>query len=78
MSLLTGRVNSTAALAEWKQNHTGPLTMSPTASNHIAFLRLPDDSPIFNITTDPAAGPNTPHMELTPLVSNFVFVGTHC
>ncbi|KAL9714603.1 hypothetical protein Ac2012v2_001260 [Leucoagaricus gongylophorus] len=60
-------MNATAALEEWRQNHTGPYSMSPTASNHIAFLRLPDDSPIFETTTDPAAGPNTPHMELTPL-----------
>lgn len=62
------RVDSVAALEEWKQNHTGPYTMSPTASNHMIFLRLPDDSPILQTTQDPAAGPNTPHMELTPLV----------
>ncbi|KAF5349556.1 hypothetical protein D9756_008804 [Leucocoprinus leucothites] len=65
-------LNTTAALEEWKQNHTGPFTMSSTASNHIAFLRLPDDSPIFETFMDPAAGPNTPHMELTPLVSDLI------
>ncbi|KAJ3554607.1 hypothetical protein NP233_g12386 [Leucocoprinus birnbaumii] len=60
-------LNTTAALEEWQQNRTGPYTMSPTASNHIAFLRLPDNSTIFETNVDPAAGPNTPHMELTPL-----------
>ncbi|KXN87032.1 Oxygen-dependent choline dehydrogenase [Leucoagaricus sp. SymC.cos] len=60
-------INTTAAIEEWKANHTGPFTMSPTASNHIAFLRLPNNSTIFDTVQDPAAGPNTPHMELTPL-----------
>jgi len=66
------RMNATVALEEWRHNHTGPYSMSPTASNHVAFLRLPNDSSNFQTTMDPAAGPNTPHMELTPLVRNVI------
>ncbi|KAF9444152.1 GMC oxidoreductase [Macrolepiota fuliginosa MF-IS2] len=66
-------INGTAALEEWNKTHTGPFTMSPTASNHIAFLRLPNDSSIFQTNLDPAAGTNTPHMELTPLDNGGLF-----
>ncbi|KAK0481456.1 aryl-alcohol oxidase-like protein [Armillaria novae-zelandiae] len=31
---------------------------------HISWSRLPDDSPIFEMFDDPAAGPNTPHLEI--------------
>ncbi|KAF8153510.1 aryl-alcohol oxidase [Mycena galopus ATCC 62051] len=50
------------AYAEWNETHTGPFVELPTT--HLAWLRLDADSPIFENVTDPAAGPNTPHIEI--------------
>ncbi|GLB42783.1 putative aryl-alcohol oxidase [Lyophyllum shimeji] len=50
------------ALAQWTANHTGPLCAS-TASE-IGWLRIPDNSTIFQQYRDPAAGPHTAHYEL--------------
>ncbi|KAF8218263.1 aryl-alcohol oxidase-like protein [Mycena galopus ATCC 62051] len=50
------------AFAEWNKSHTGPFSMY--LPSHVAWLRLEPDSPIFDNFTDPAAGPNTPHIEL--------------
>ncbi|KAJ7650798.1 alcohol oxidase [Roridomyces roridus] len=52
--------------AQWNSTRMGPLTDALT--NQIGWLRVPDDSPIFTDSVDPAAGPNTAHFEL--LVSN--------
>ncbi|KAJ7622106.1 aryl-alcohol-oxidase from pleurotus Eryingii [Roridomyces roridus] len=49
-------------LALWNETHTGPLVSSSGAQ--VAFLRLPEDSPILSTFSDPAAGPETPHIEL--------------
>ncbi|KAJ7903825.1 aryl-alcohol oxidase-like protein [Mycena olivaceomarginata] len=54
------------AYEEWNRTHTGPFvnlgaTFAPT---HIGWMRLDADSPIFENVTDPAAGPNTPHIEM--------------
>jgi choline dehydrogenase-like flavoprotein len=51
-----------AAFAEWNKSHKGPFSMY--LPSHVAWLRLEPDSPIFDNFTDPAAGPNTPHIEL--------------
>ncbi|KAF8874753.1 hypothetical protein BD779DRAFT_1613535 [Infundibulicybe gibba] len=50
------------ALQQWKINMTGPLVSN--GASHVAWLRLPDDSPIFKKFADPSAGRNTPHYEL--------------
>jgi choline dehydrogenase-like flavoprotein len=55
------------AFAEWNRSHTGPLV--EFGVTHIAWLRLDDDAPIFADHPDPAAGPDTPHIELFFLVS---------
>ncbi|KAJ7607691.1 aryl-alcohol oxidase-like protein [Roridomyces roridus] len=49
-------------LGEWNKTKTGPLVSSSSA--HVAFLRLPNNSSILRDFKDPAAGPNTPHIEL--------------
>ncbi len=50
-------------LDEWKFKGSGPLTS--TTTTQIGFLRLPNDSAIFDTITDPSAGVNTPHIELS-------------
>ncbi|KAJ7796719.1 aryl-alcohol oxidase precursor [Mycena olivaceomarginata] len=50
------------AYREWNTTHTGPFV--EISITHIAWLRLDADSPIFENVTDPAAGPNTPHIEI--------------
>ncbi|KAJ7187321.1 alcohol oxidase [Mycena filopes] len=41
---------------------TGPLVDNPLSQ--IGWLRVPDNSSVFQHTEDPAAGPNSPHIEL--------------
>lgn len=53
--------NLTAAIEEWSTSQSGPLVDG--VANHLAFLRLPDSSPIFETMADPAAGPNAAHIE---------------
>lgn len=48
----------------WKTKRTGPL--ADTLPGHIMWSRLPDE--ILKNFTDPAAGPNTPHIEINVLV----------
>ncbi|KAF7349944.1 GMC oxidoreductase [Mycena venus] len=50
------------AYAEWNATHTGPFVELP--ATHLAWMRLDVDSPIFENVTDPAPGPNTPHIEI--------------
>lgn len=60
--------NSTlAALLEqqWEDDRSGPLVTSPI--NEIAFLRVKNTS-LLETFGDPAAGPNTAHIELLMLV----------
>ncbi|KAJ7141459.1 alcohol oxidase [Mycena epipterygia] len=51
---------------EWNTTRTGPLV--DTVTSHIGWLRVPDNSSIFERFSDPAAGPNTAQFEI--LVSN--------
>jgi choline dehydrogenase-like flavoprotein len=55
------------AYAEWNATHTGPFVELP--ATHLAWMRLDVDSPIFENVTDPAPGPNTPHIEIILAVS---------
>ncbi|KAI0794391.1 hypothetical protein C8Q74DRAFT_1365854 [Fomes fomentarius] len=48
-------------LAEWRENKTGLLV--DTSENHVAFLRLAEDDPIWETHPDPASGPTTAHFE---------------
>ncbi|PPR03999.1 hypothetical protein CVT24_010492 [Panaeolus cyanescens] len=56
-----------SALDQWTQHKTGPLANGVT--NHLGFLRLPNNATIFQTEADPAAGPKASHWEL--IVSNF-------
>ncbi|TDL26776.1 aryl-alcohol oxidase [Rickenella mellea] len=51
------------SLQLWKTKRTGPL--ADTLPGHIMWSRLPDE--ILKNFTDPAAGPNTPHIEINVL-----------
>ncbi|KAK0454027.1 uncharacterized protein EV420DRAFT_1696578 [Desarmillaria tabescens] len=48
-------------IAEWTENKTGLLT--DTSENHAAWLRLPDNSTMFDNYSDPSSGPLTAHYE---------------
>ena len=56
-------------LAEWTENKTG--LMVDTSENHVAFLRVAEDDPIWETHADPASGPTTAHYEF--LFQNGVF-----
>jgi choline dehydrogenase-like flavoprotein len=56
-------------LAQWNSTRTGPFVDPPTGP--IGWLRIPDNSSIFESFPDPAAGPKTPHYEL--LFANGMF-----
>ncbi|KAJ7073980.1 aryl-alcohol oxidase [Mycena amicta] len=51
------------AFAQWNESHTGPFVIE--AATHVSWHRLDSDSPIFANHSDPSAGPNTPHIEIT-------------
>jgi choline dehydrogenase-like flavoprotein len=70
------RVDPDAALDQWQKSHTGPYTMSVTSPNNIAYTRIANLSSVFPGQADPAAGPNTPHVEICPLV-RFTFANVH-
>ncbi|KAF8994729.1 pyranose dehydrogenase [Cyathus striatus] len=53
--------NTTAELAQWLHNHTGPF--SNGLVNLVAWNRVPTTSSIFKYLADPAAGPHSPHFE---------------
>ncbi|KAK7005885.1 mitochondrial choline dehydrogenase [Favolaschia claudopus] len=55
-----------AQLEEWEKYRMGPLVDS--LPSQIGWLRVPDNSPIFDKFPDPAAGPGSAHWEL--LVAN--------
>ncbi|KAJ7318136.1 aryl-alcohol-oxidase from pleurotus Eryingii [Mycena albidolilacea] len=50
-------------LRQWNETRQGPL-VSTIVGGHIAWLRLDANSSIFSQHADPAAGINTPHIEL--------------
>ncbi|THU79468.1 aryl-alcohol oxidase [Dendrothele bispora CBS 962.96] len=56
-------------LEEWQTTRTGPLRLTylfylDALGNHQGWLRLPDNSSIFEQIADPASGPNSAHYEL--------------
>lgn len=51
------------ALDLWETNRTGPY-VALIGSDHVAWSRLPDNSPLFQSFSDPASGPNSPHIEM--------------
>ncbi|KAF5346524.1 hypothetical protein D9756_007364 [Leucocoprinus leucothites] len=62
--LPTSSFDETAALAQWKSNHTGRLALSQHLPQ-IGWVRFPQDSPPFkNGAVDPTAGPDSPHVEV--------------
>ncbi|KAJ7348137.1 aryl-alcohol-oxidase from pleurotus Eryingii, partial [Mycena albidolilacea] len=74
-------------LAQWNASHTGPFVDSGIAT-HIAWLKLPPDSPAFEVHADPSPGPGAPHLEFllipgggiaggiaTPGIGNFITIG---
>ncbi|KAJ7176640.1 pyranose dehydrogenase [Mycena filopes] len=51
------------AYAQWNKSHTGPFVELP--STHIVWSRLAPDSPaLATVTSDPAAGSDSPHIEM--------------
>jgi hypothetical protein len=50
-------------LRQWNETRQGPL-VSTIVGGQIAWLRLDTNSSIFSQHADPAAGINTPHIEL--------------
>ncbi|TFK22911.1 pyranose dehydrogenase [Coprinopsis marcescibilis] len=50
-------------LDQWVKEKRGPLT--GPGNNHLAWMRIPEDSPIWEEYEDPASGRNTPHIELS-------------
>lgn len=51
-----------SAMSEWETTRKGPLTDG--VSNHVGWLRIPDNSSIFESVPDPAAGPKASHWEI--------------
>ncbi|KAJ3515002.1 hypothetical protein NLJ89_g2031 [Agrocybe chaxingu] len=65
------RRNSTLqdeALQMWKDTHQG--VYATGISQHIGFVRVPDNSSIFANAPNPAPGPDSPHFEI--FLSNFL------
>ncbi|KAJ2935553.1 hypothetical protein H1R20_g1539, partial [Candolleomyces eurysporus] len=58
-------VDTVAAFEEWQTNRTGPLT--ETRAHQLMFARIAPDAPLFKEHRDPAAGPNSPHIEIVAL-----------
>ncbi|KAJ6551249.1 alcohol oxidase [Mycena capillaripes] len=61
----TASRNATLAaeqFVQWETTRTGPLVNAP--GSQLGWLRIPDNSSIFERFPDPAAGPNTAHYEL--------------
>lgn len=58
-----------AALEEYRTTGKGRVAANGV-SNHMAFFRLPNDSPILSSLGDPSQGPTSPHYELAFGVSN--------
>lgn len=59
------------ALALWEKNRTGPYT-ALVRDDHLGWVRVPDDSPIFEEFPDTSSGPTAPHIEMTVGASRFI------
>ncbi|KAJ7640147.1 aryl-alcohol oxidase-like protein [Mycena rosella] len=66
-----------AASEQWNTSRTGPFVFAQ-AGTHAGWLRLSQNSPVFDIHPDPSPGPGAPHFELlrpTPsVVSLFILL----
>ncbi|KAJ6506964.1 GMC oxidoreductase-domain-containing protein, partial [Mycena sanguinolenta] len=51
------------AFAQWNRSHTGTLVDS-AAGTHAGWLRLSENSSVFDIHPDPSPGPDAPHFEV--------------
>ena len=60
-------VDNAIAFEEWQTNRTGPLTEA--VGHYLMFARISPDASLFKEHSDPAAGPNSPHIEIVSLVS---------
>ncbi|KAJ3543687.1 hypothetical protein NMY22_g3054 [Coprinellus aureogranulatus] len=56
-------VDPDAALEEWRQNKTGPLSTAPV-NRLVLWSRIPTNASLWSSYEDPASGPRTPHFEL--------------
>lgn len=54
-------------MEEWEDEKEGLLVLGP--ANQFGWLRLPDNSSIFETAEDPSAGPTAGHYELIFTVS---------
>ncbi|KAJ3505382.1 hypothetical protein NMY22_g17606 [Coprinellus aureogranulatus] len=53
-----------AALQEWLANKTGPFTTLTSGINHLAWVRIPDNSTVWKTHPDPSPDKSAPHVEL--------------
>ncbi|TFK22288.1 aryl-alcohol oxidase [Coprinopsis marcescibilis] len=67
----TPPIDREAALQEWHTSKLGPFSDRGAKSHQLLFTRVANDSPIWSEHSDPAAGPNVPHIELLPADINF-------
>ncbi|KAF8991046.1 hypothetical protein BDQ17DRAFT_1371178 [Cyathus striatus] len=51
-----------AAMAEWNATRTGPLTHP--LNSFVGWMRIPDNSSIYQTAQDPSAGPHSAHFEM--------------
>lgn len=70
--VLDNATTAAAALDEWTKSRTGPYGAG--GINQFVWLRMNDSDPevkkMLKKYGDPAAGPLTPHFEITPSVSH--------
>ncbi len=55
-------------LSEWETKKQG--VMANGATNHIGWLRIPEDDPVWQLEEDPSAGSTSPHYEFLFQVSS--------
>ncbi|KAJ2932946.1 hypothetical protein H1R20_g4155, partial [Candolleomyces eurysporus] len=61
-------IDDQEALEQWQKNRTGPLAQF--ATGHIVWSKIPSNASIWRNHRDPAAGKNSPHIELHIFVSS--------
>ena len=55
-------------LTQWETEKRGVMVNGD--SNHVGWLRIPEDDPVWETEEDPSAGPTSPHYELLFKVSS--------